>query len=350
MLKNCVNGVTLERCVLYFFKVAGIATLKFEIKLVKNNEHEEKYILLFKHSKIGIFYNILLISSMIFFTIFTLYRDIIISTNRQLKDDIDTGYMILISSNCVFIWLKFTFQQGKTIALAYDIHRVRNLSIINKNVIDTQSNSLLKSMALIIFVNFTLYLLFLATTTGDINDVFLFTFVYVSLYISNFVLHSLLIQYSFIVMLFKQLFEDINNGLLDFSKQIDVNILRIKRVRNIGNQMTINRLEQMRNSYSSLSKVSKDLSDFYSLPMLFCVFCNFIALIRAGFNLALPLVNRTGVLSVNDYIRFFYYIIHNVASLVVLTKSVTATVDEVMIAFYIPNIVLKMFKTNIDWL
>lgn len=347
---TCLNETVLERCTLYFFKLSGIVTLNFKYKLLTNksyNKSSEKYGLIFTRSKTGIAYNVVLISLITIVTTYLIQIHIDYNMYDNFYDKLDIGYAVLVSSTAVLILAKFLFQQEKTLTIANELSEIRKFLLKNDCSTDGKNYSLRRFIVLVLSAHFVFFISYFSTSYILINtDIHIvrITLTYIAVYLSNFIMHSIMTQYSIILKLIEQLFKAINSDLSNFSRPLHVHSLTFMK-KTTSQQTRVDRLANLRKIYSLLSKVSQDISEFYSWPMLLCLSCNFIALLRAVFYIVMPIVYGTNAFTVHIYARCCCYIAQNTFSLIILTKSVTASMIEVWMRLIFFIVINKFSNT-----
>ncbi|NP_001177449.1 gustatory receptor 30 [Nasonia vitripennis] len=328
LIKNLsLNETVLEKCILYFFKLSGIATLNFDFKLSTNRS--KKFSSTFTRSKTGIAYNAALISLITIVTNYLIEFQINHNMYKNFYDKLDIGYAALISVTAVLILVKFSFQQEKTLTIANELNEIRDSLSLNDCSVDGKGHALRRFIVLVFLAHF-LFLTILFSTSYVLNNTTInivrTTLNYIAIYLSNFIMHSMMLQYSIILKLIEHLSRGINDDLVEFSRPPQgLNSLTFTKK---TTSQRVGQLANLRKNFSSLCKVSQDVSEFYSWPMLLCLSCNFIAFVRAAFYIAMPIVHGTDAFTANIYVRCCCYISHNAFSLIILTKSVTASMTE----------------------
>ena len=115
----------------------------------------------------------------------------------------------------------------------------------------------------------------------------------------------------------------------------------IQNVRSNYVQDNLERLSKLQQLYILLNKICNDVSKFYFLPILLCTFDTFLLLILGGYYLAKSMVLGKNDLTTLTYMHTIFYLQLFAVSLIMLTISVTNTINEVIFRTIIYIIILS---------
>lgn len=329
----------LEKCLFYFFKIFGLASMKFEISTINKRR-------LFANSKIGIAYNSFLVFLICIFNIILIgYKIENISSLpnirgvQKITDVVQVGFATF---TCIFILLYFCVRQKKTITIANQICQIYDSFSINNYEMDKKNKrKVFLIITLLMFcTNFIFWISMIVTSVNfnmaTLNEII---FYYPAVYSSHMIMQSLLMQYSITLHVIGFFFKYLNKSLIILLKKPDQLFLEAQYL-NID-KIKSERVSQMRKSYLILGKISKDISTFYSPPMFFCISVTFVTVIRAGLYLAVSITDENSNLPIRGLIHCIVYITHYFFLLVMLTKMVSKIITEVSIYFNTDLILLR---------
>lgn len=303
-------------CVFYYFKLFGIATMNFKIRT------SDRW--LFNRSRSGVVYNTFLIFLMVISCVSSVFN--IWNSGKSLFQKIIDIIQVLINSfTGLFITFKFCVQQEKFIQMNNKISLIReSLMLMSRKEISKKCSIFRYIFGIFLTITIFFCLLMVSTLMDNYNHwtVLLKMFRYWNF----FAFLTLMLQYSVFLKLIQQLFKLINENLLDFSKKY---VFGSHFMESHFAALQLNRIAQICRLYATLKEASQDLSDFYSEPILFCIIRSFITLTFGSYESISPLVfGRTDLIR-NSYINLLLRDLLIIMLIIILTKSVTATVIEV---------------------
>lgn len=312
------NNSLLYKCVFYFIKIFGCATMTFEITTTQTGGQW-----LFRYSQSGVVYNIFLIFVMIISCSFRSYWFLY---DAEILFEKKTALVAIIINNfmAVFILVKFCVHQEKFIEITNKIRSIReSLRLISGELL-FKKYSTYDGIFNIFFPISIIFCLLVAVSTSMQRKTFGAMLYNASFYPNILTFVALIIQYSVILELIQQLFKLINFNLLHIS-----NAFGFEPFFNYTLKGHINKIIQLRKLYASLSDVSHDLSNFYFQPMFVCTLCTFITLTIVLYRFLSPIIFG----NTHQTIHLYFYLILRVnlpiIMLVTLTRSVSAAVIEV---------------------
>ncbi|NP_001177451.1 gustatory receptor 33 [Nasonia vitripennis] len=318
----------LEKLLFYFFKMFGMATMKYEISTIKNEKIKKRR--LFTYSKIDIVYNSFLILVTTILNIILVGLKIDDKTSlpnvrgvQKITDVVQFGFATL---TCVFILVYFCARQKKAIEMADQICQIYGSMIVN-NCDTGEKRSILLITLFVFSINFIFWLVMIITsvnvTMATPNNLI---FYYLAVYSCHVIMQTLLMQYSIILNMIGYFFLHINKSLVILLKKpnqlfLDAQCRNIDKTRG-------ERLLKMRKTYLILCKISEDISDFYSPLMFFCLSVTFVTLIRSGLYIAVSIADKESNLTIKGMIHCIGYVVHYYFLLVMLTKKASKIVTE----------------------
>ena len=156
----------------------------------------------------------------------------------------------------------------------------------------------------------------------------------------NSVINAFIIQYIIVLNIIQEIYATINDSLIDIFKK-SKNMALIQNVRSNYVQDNLERLSKLQQLYILLNKICNDVSKFYFLPILLCTFDTFLLLILGGYYLAKSMVLGKNDLTTLTYMHTIFYLQLFAVSLIMLTISVTNTINEVIFRTIIYIIILS---------
>ena len=332
--------------IFYFFKVFGLATIDLTIKWTSKN----RVSCICSCSKKGILFNIIII---IYITTINYIIHVHTRKNTQKMPIIDGKATCMNSfgfqfpcevnfrnfeetiekvhyGNQIFnsfaILIIFCFRQKRAIKIIGRIIEVRE-SLINLNSkIYNKCEVVSKNIAMIFLIIIVVWSLYVVSfPTANIIHILSC----ISSYSSIFIINSVLIQYSIILAIVRKLFQVLNDNINDI-KMNPTLFSKISTVTKSSSQLKLDKLLNLRNLYSSLSAISHDLTKFYSPPMFLCTLNIFVSVQFAIYYILKPLILGNNNLPMYVYVHSLFYAITNVTSIIILSKSASETVAEVI--------------------
>lgn len=305
----------------YFFKMFGVSTMTYS----------ESPCLLFMSSKYGILYNIFLILFSIGISGYSLKLALFGNVGDRIKlekivDFVQTGFNLLTA---IIILTVYCIRQGEAIKLA---NKINSVSAISRSL--DSKNTKLQGIRNVVIINVLTLIPWILTIPTSPEIVFLY-FVPVTFY--NFIINTLFLQYSVMLKLIHHIFEVINNSLKQmfdfptFLHEIQPN----KRCCDNDFWMKSKKLSQLWRLCVTVSQLSKELSSFYSLLIFVCIPNIFITLIVYGYYALKPFVMLNTGIPTNVAIHSATQYVFTAVTLIILTRSASAVVNEVIDNFCI---------------
>lgn len=319
MSKNILNqhlifknfDLLITKLMFYFFKIFGIATVACDHVWY---DGKKSWILVFKHSLIGIIYNVvsicLIIPLNIIGIIFVYKSKIFVASDNEIS--VITAFECLFSFGNVFTLVVFIFQQNKMASIGNKIYKMKELVPVEHKITNNK-------LCLFLFGNFVMsfgLIIFLSSFSEKIS--LAYTIIHE---VNIFMVLFLLIQYSSILNMIKSFFTSINDALSEAFLKPHISTLE---------KLHLNyKLDKLMYSYTCLCDVSQDISNFYSLPMIWTV-SNIFILLLFFLHIAFK---RLFILK--DYLDFSFvveliYVYSGIVSLTSLLVYVTNTIEEVL--------------------
>ena len=327
-MKMCIKKLSLDKifcmkCTFYFFKMFGVATVNLNVNTLSNTTTQYS---LFCFSKKGVMYNIFFICCAIALNSFSILflRGNFFYKKVQFELIIDGVNDALVILSAIIILIIFCFRQSTIISLANEFKTiVKHCEIVTDQIL-YRRRLLLKKIGGVFLANFVMWFLMFCTIFRTLEGI-----IYsLSLEMCNSVLKALIIQYIIILKMINEVYIIINETLLDIFKKCKHRCL-IQTIRHNYTQDRLQRLSKLHQLCLQLSKICIDVSKFYSLPILLYIFYTFVLVILGGYYLSKPVVLGKNNLPIVTYIHHFFYVQHFAICLILLTISVTDTVDEV---------------------
>lgn len=299
--------------IFYCFKLCGIATIRIHSTWVHETK-KWKWSLI--PSRSSVFYNICLTCSLITMHILT-YENTLKSGfgGRFDKDKVVIAiFDSLIIMTTVIIIMIYCFKQKKILVIANKMSEAEEF-------VDLSTSVLKHYLSWFCFGNILIWFLFvilsLKKETFQLVYTIAFTF-------SIYTINSLLIQYSMLIKLIQNFFENINENLIKlYNKSTEFN-----RARSVYTSNLNNKLENLMHSYCAINDLSHEISDFYSQPVLWSLLAIFIDILMCLYHLIKQLIITNNILAafnLHDVIQVFFHF----TILATLTICVTDTIEEV---------------------
>lgn len=306
----------------YYFKICGLATMHFDARN-----------LTFTNSKMGVVYNMLLITLMILMNSFTVKYIYFNEANWTiLFDQLSTVIQVFsFLFSALSILLLFCVRQNEMIKIIKRLIVIVESSMNlgnKKNFVSTLSHNI-KTMY---YLNTFIWVLIIATSCKDENSVEFG----VGITMTNFFIHCVIVQYSTVLIVIFHTFQLINSSFQRlYEKPIlmkQISLILDYKLENKFTNMVVNQFPHLRSQYLSLHSVIKDLSSFYAVPALLCIYCIFLTLtLYIYYNVRealFPAMNIELIAFINSWL----WISLLTFALIILTKSTSAIVKEVSIS------------------
>ncbi|NP_001177421.1 gustatory receptor 45 [Nasonia vitripennis] len=302
----------------YYFKVFGLATMTFVTDSTKTTPNRFGT---FSRSKYTIVYNVVII---LVFVMPCLYNMTIfcVGTNRvKFEDFADCIQINMALFVTIFILSKFCISSDSLISIANSISRITE-SLLTLSSISLQKRIKVSfEIKQAFIVNITMWIAFIVINLSEIEPWMKNA---VNMYVSNFLVSVLILQYSVILKFLQYDFKILNENLIEFRNEDSMKIRSPTETK-----AKIDGLLKLQKLHESLSDTSRRVSMFYSYLMLVSVLNIFIMLIFVCYYLAKPIIlTHDSNFSSIMLLRCFWYGLLFVVLLVTLTKFVTATIEE----------------------
>ena len=321
--KLSLNELFFMKCNFYFFKIAGVATMTLNI----NDPHKNdiKYSL-FCPSKKGIIYNIFYIcnAAVVFYIcIYYMPKEFLIR-DVGFETMMDFVHCALVIFTATYILIIFCLQQSTAISLANNIKSTIKRIEISTNHVCYKRRALLKKVGIVLLINFLLWILIYINMSRELT----YTLYIIGLQMYNFAIGCLMIQYIITLNILQELYTIINDSLLDISKN-SKHTSFMQTITNNNLEVELKKLSNLHLFCSQLRNICNDVSKFYSSSMLICVFYIFTTSIFIGYYIAKPLFLGINLLPVEIYIANICYQLPFTYTFIMITISVTDTINEV---------------------
>lgn len=315
--------IFLIKTLFYKYKVFGLATMKMNVSVMKNTEKPDVF---FTHTKGDVFYNIILIVTLLIFEyvyILDTYQFYNLSHLNNFERTLENIRWAFVYLSLIIIIIKYCVQKAKATRLINEILSLeKSLIIFNKKEYYKQK-SLACCVTLICLTNITMQAVIIVTNETELyRGEYYFMFKYFPALINNY----LIIQYTILLKLLNRIFKAVNNNFH----------LILNEVQSENEIILGNNFSRLHNLHFSVCKLSEELSDFYSQPILFCVLYMFISFILYSFYSSKPIVLGISTMPTILYIHCLFRVFHHFLLFLFLTKSVTDVISEVskQINFY----------------
>lgn len=305
-----------------FFKMLGIATVKFKLSWIDRNK---KWRWTFTCSKFDNLYNIFLIILMIIMNTVGIRYMIKTDYLGRFKQDKFTiaSFDTLIAFSVIFILTIYCIRQKKILSILNKISILRELSMENMENSIYYKNSSFSKISVLSLGH--VLITFLILIMLDKKEIHLAVYA-ISFNFCIFIIDIVLIQYSIILKLIKHFYQIINENLLYLTKgcvwPLDIQIIYVSKL-----GMKLDHLMQL---HHLVTELSQEISEFYSLPMLLCTFNIFIDLLVCSYTVIKELIFSNSMLIANNVLNITH-IYFNIISFSTLTINVTETIQEVII-------------------
>lgn len=310
----------------YSFKFFGVATATINKSLAKDSI---KKCYFFVNSIKGKLYNTFLffcLTVLNFFSISYLYDTIFKIQSLNLETIVNCGQDFFNYFTAICILTTFSINQDEFVKIANKLVMIeKSVRLVGKST-QREETIILKSLTKTLIVTSVIWSSVITTHPFISLSFYLSCFV---LYLNQFIIHAVVIQYISVLKLIKGLFVIINKNLVEISKKPSAVCEDVFITRSNYSKRRIDRLIHLHKTYSSLCEACQELSGFYSQPMLFCVSAFFLSITNIAYNLAKLLVLKKQSFCSNNYFHYCLYELLNSVMIVMMTKSVTGTIQEV---------------------
>lgn len=313
--------------IFYFFKISGFAPLSFKSVPKSNNNYDRQFTI----SKTSMIYNLFFVISMLSLSLsmdvdVKYYKiepcwELIVYMGKQ-------TYFILTS---ITILLLYVFKREKIVLLANKMKIQEDRTIVKNRIALTKIAKIFIPCQL-----FHCFIFLLWQFRKKFSQIYLLRECF-----SYHVNCVLLMQYSMVLILLKQYFVNVNREIsLIFTKKSSSN----DEIRSIFQSIVINKkLSKLRNRHLLLRELSSEISNFYSLPMLFnSINVIMIIIVNVFYSLEVLIQKKYDSDNADVVFCLLYAGLYTIL-FIILTKNVSATINEVNYVFY-----NNIFNTNIS--
>lgn len=311
------SAIQYFKFIFQLFKIFGVATMTFDSNFR------------FIPSKLGIAYNVLLIILVFVCTYFGVKVSYFLDfTDRGLLEKItDTIQTIFAISTALFILILHCIRHDQIIQIANDLRQSVDISITLccEKTYQEKTKNVIKAVRLVILVNFFIAIICILSTPTFVLDIFLY---FVSMTVCNFIVNTLIMEYTIVLTVISHLFDLLNTSLTENS-DYETQYLGISFMRKYGLQMKLKKLSRSRDFFTSLSRLSRNISKFMNVITLACIANIFLTLIIYGFYVTKPIIVGSHVIAMPILIRCSAQLVFSVVSTVLLTRAAGSAVNQV---------------------
>lgn len=310
------------KCLFYLFKVFGLATTSLQTKPTTSKFHFPRLI----RSKLGQVYNVILaiVISLAYADVTRLvikhYSRHSVSRSHQA---IDFAHTAMATITAIFVLLVFSIRQEKFLNLGNRMMHLGEQLVVVYEVQPSKQKILTKNVKTINTMVGMTWLSIFATTeiNGDFGNFIYFSFIY----LCNQIITSTLLQYSVMLRSLQQILRIMNENFRQFSKEP-------RQLEKIKIQFS-----KLRELYLSVCEIAEGIERLYAKPMLLCIGYIFLTLIFFANFITKPMISKEGAVAISDFqiCHCSFRILHYIVSLVILIKSVTAAVSEVVYLYFL---------------
>lgn len=296
----------LMRYTYYFFKVIGLAPVSFQTRSIKLNQPE------FTISKLSWLHNFLLILFVVvfnYFSSFIAYKHTLIVCFDRMIDSFRTVFAV---TTTVYILIIYCISQKKIILIANKLKNYKYLLSLNDDLWLSRRNYAI--------IGLTWFSVILLTPTAQIYSKAPLS--YLSVYLCDLIISSMLIQCSILLNLMKK-----------FAKTVNEYFFHVLNHR-INFDVKMGKITYLCKLYSSICETTEELFNFYSILMFISIAYLFTSLTFYTYYMTTPILIDRDTFSLNLFAHCFIQITNYVVALMILTKSVSAFILEVRTYYF----------------
>lgn len=328
------------RLLYYFFKVFGLATI-----------HVDTRCLTFTHSKLSVVYNAFLITLTILISFITIEYVYTITWLPPFEKIYHTVQLLSLFISTIIVLALHCARQSKIIKMSTNLCRIL---ISLRNFCHKRNSELLLEHKLkkVYFLDIFILVAVLATsfTSADPSDFYILT---ISTVVFSFLIHCVVIQYGMVLIIIFCTFRTINSYFQDIYKKPimrkDTLFILDYETDNESVQTTMRQFSHLRSLYLSLHSITTDVSSFYAIPMLLSVHTIFMVLTLYIYYCSKAIMYQVEGIPVIVYYNSFMWTLLFIFTLLVVTKSASATVAEVKQMFFFIFFTLHSFTSLIQY-
>lgn len=317
------------RTLIIFFKLIGFATFTHNFIEEKRNAST---LYIFKYSKLGIVYNVILVILKIASNYVTIPRIIKVSFGKSTNITICFMFMEAVYGTLVtcMILLSYCVNQKTLVRIMNRLTDVeRDLDHLYRLHPSLQRQCIMRFLIVIcILEGCFMLIVFITEYISFPDNPILWTIDMVPIFHVGWYM----IQYSFLVITIQADFTDVNRAIQKLSDIaiFDLQSQAVYEIRHVViSDTTIPPLQQLRNIHRNLCDISEDVSNFYSVPILFCFALIFGLLVYYGYYFILPLLLTEELLEVAIFVNTAFMIILLICPVFLLTTRITKVTSEV---------------------
>ena len=335
---GCIdNEYFCAKIILMIFKIFGLAPLairKLPSVEISNNLKREKFTSIqFAYSKLGCFYNILLIIFTLGISFLTI--PLVHDNNYPYKSEL-TQSIEFAQSTCgiaivIFLFLFVCAKQNCQVEL---LNRLMN---VNDHIIGLSDSDRPVDGKRYFFLLFLVNaLVWVQVMFSDVNAYGSTIVNWVNDLIPSMIINWFIIEYVIMVKLIKNRFQKLNRILLDTSRSSTVQTIQSLMMGNVrSSAFYVSKIVKFRRAYASLYEISCEVSDFYALPILVTIAFSCYSVVYNAYFLIMPFVLRLDGNTI-------HMITNSVAWLIGLMLPIT------MLAVGVDRTTVEVFKNTFD--
>lgn len=311
----------------YFFKICGLATIYVDSKCLEITRLKNST---FSYCKLSIFYNFLL---MVFMSVMSFFSvNYIFNCNLSWMVKFDKLFQIIqvfsLLLSTITILVLFCYKQKEMIKITEKLIMIvhTTMKFCDKKTNYSAANRTVKT---VFFLSIIIWSLTITTVTikGPIEHRF-------GIAMTSFFVNWVLVQYSIILILIYYVLRTMNSH---FKRIFEKPKLKKNITFQLDNEpessffkLRMGQFFHLRLLYLSLYSVIKDLSNFYAVPLMLSIYCIFLSLtLYIYWSAKAVLFQVSHNVPIMSFIYTWIWIIVLIFTLLVVTKSASATVTEV---------------------
>lgn len=310
----------------YFFKFFGLATVN--IKLNKDCKIKKWF---FKHSQLGIGYNIVLIGLILVINLFSfqiIFEFYSASAENKFDKIIDLIRVAVAFFSSIIILIKFCIHQDSAVIVLNKILAFQETCITFHHQQHLQKKTMFNGVLKIMIINiFMWFLVFVQSKMFQTKKKMVFQ---TGIFLCSWIIQCTIIQYSVILKLVAGFFQIINNHLSLYLR----NVCRSNEICILNDTILEkqDRFLSIFNMYLHICEITREVSKFYAQAVILSLSHLFMSVLVYGFFVLRPVVVGSSPISIDQYLFCFFSLLQNAILLISLTTSVTHIVSEVTIS------------------
>ena len=317
-LEKIFNYTTTSKILLFFFQSIGLLTVKFDVKSKSWKLTSSKKSLILMLSVTSILHFVWNIDSLVRLYLAT-YKN-----GRIFDVEISLISAVVLSVICLMIKIIIVFRlqtateiANKFIRIQYFLNRFHDDSTEQIYKKSASRSMKLFSISFLFWISAVIVLCILN------YDFFLLK--RLPLVMNFIILHSTVLQYSFLLLLIKEKYKTLNDYLI---KMRNFFALFTIRIATSHREIAVDDLQNLCKLHAELSELMQQVSEYFSLPIFFCICQLFSTLIIFSYLAIRPLMDLDDKIQLN-YLIYFIRIVETIYLLLILCISATSVVEEV---------------------